>query len=129
MAAITQVDVNLISPVGYETVQHGYATVDLAKGDLAVFTTGAPSHSKCAFAKASATDACGVVLKDVKAGGIAEVAYRGEIGGYSGLTPNALLSVASGAIDSTAPVQTDAAAAPGYMIRAVSATAIRVTFA
>lgn len=128
MAAITKVDPTLISPVGYETVQHGYATVDLAKGDLAVFTTGAPSHSKCAFAKAASdgTDACGVVLKNVKAGGIAEVAYRGEIGGYSGLTPNAPLTIAAGVIDSTAPV---AATVATYMIRAVNATTIRVTFA
>lgn len=125
MAAITQVDVNLISPAGYETVQHGYATVDLAKGDLAVFTTGAPSHSKVAFAKASAADACGVVLKTVKAGGIAEVAYRGEIGGYSGLTPNALLTVASGVIDDTAPANTQVGS---NSIRAVSSTAIRVNF-
>lgn len=129
MAAITQVDVTLISPVGYETVQHGYATEDLDAGDLAVFTTGAPSHSKCAYAKASGADAAGVVLKDCKAGGIAEVAYRGEIGGYSGLTPNDLLSVASGVIDDTAPVQSDTDPAQGYLIRAVSATAIRVVFA
>jgi hypothetical protein len=126
MAAITKVDVTLISPVGYEAVQHGYATVDLAKGDLAVFTTGAPAHSKCAFAKASAADACGVVLKDVKAGGTAEVCQRGEIGGYSGLTPNALLSVVSGAIDATAP---DATQVGTNAIRAISATAIRVNFA
>lgn len=125
MAAITLVDVTLISPVGYETVQHGYATVDLTKGDLAVFTTGAPSHSKCAFAKASAADACGVVLKTVNAGGIAEVAYHGEIGGYSGLTPNALLTVASGVIDDTAPANTQVGS---NSIRAISSTAIRVSF-
>ncbi|MGB3330437.1 MAG: hypothetical protein WBA46_15860 [Thermomicrobiales bacterium] len=122
MAAITLVKPVLISPAGYENVQHGYATVDLAVGDLAVFTTGAPSTATCAFAKASAADACGVVLKAVKAGGTAEVAYRGEIDGYSGLTPGARFTIAAGVIDNTAPDATQVGAAA---IRAISATAIR----
>ena len=122
MAAITLVKPVLISPAGYERVQHGYATVDLAVGDLAVFTTGAPSTATCAFAKAAAADACGVVLKAVKAGGTAEVAYCGEMDGYSGLTPSAMLSIASGVIDNTAPANTQVGAA---QIRAISATAIR----
>lgn len=131
MAAITLVDPTLISPVGYETVQHGHATVDLAKGDLAIFaaTTSIPKNQKVAFAKAGAADAVGVVLKTVKAGGTAEVCQRGEIGGYSSLTPNALLSVASGVINDTAPVQSDTDPALGYSIRAVNETTIRVNFA
>lgn len=122
MAASTLVKPVLISPAGYENVQHGYATVDLAVGDLAVFTTGAPTNYTCAFAKAAAADACGVVLKACKAGGNAEVAYRGEMDGYSGLTPNARLSIASGVIDNTAPDATQIGAA---QIRAISTTAIR----
>lgn len=123
MAAKTAPKLSLISPVGYERVQHGYATVDLAVNDLVVFTTGAPATHTCAFAKASGADASGIVLKACKAGGTAEAAYVAELDGYSGLTPNALLSIVSGSIDDTAPTASQVGAA---QIRAISATAIRI---
>jgi hypothetical protein len=123
MAAITKVDPVLCSPVGYENVQHGYAGDTFAAGDL-VIISGTPPSTRwdCAFEDATAAVAHGIVLKDVTEGGTAEVAFRGEMDGYSGLTPGAALSVATGVIDDTAPAATQVGAA---VIRAVSATRIR----
>lgn len=123
MAAITVVDPVLISPAGMEKVEFGYATVAMSKGDLVLFTTGAPSTHKYAFALADAAVAQGVVLKDVGAGGTVEACYVGEIDGYSGLTPGARLTVATGVIDNTAPAATQVGSSS---ITAISATTIRV---
>lgn len=123
MAAITVGTISLCSPVGYENVQFGYAGDDFDAGDL-VIISGTPPDARwdCAFEAADAAIAHGIVLKDVTEGGTAEVAFRGEIDGYSGLTPGAPLTVASGVIDNTAPANTQVGAA---VIRAVSATRIR----
>ena len=125
MAAVTYTAANiaLCSPVGYEAVQHGYAGDDFTAGDL-VIISGTPPSTRwdCAFEAASAAIAHGIVLKDVSEGGTAEVAYVGEMDGFSGLTPGAGLTVASGVIDDTAVANTQVGAA---VIRAVSATRIR----
>ena len=123
MAAITKVAPVLCSPVGYENVQHGYAGDTFAAGDL-VIISGTPPSTRwtCAFEDATAAIAHGIVLKAVTEGGTAEVAFRGEMDGYSGLTPGAALTVASGVIDDTAPANTQVGAA---VVRAVSATRIR----
>ena len=125
MAAVTYTaaDIALVSPVGYENVQHGYAGDDFTAGDL-VIISGTPPSTRwdTAFEAAAAAVAHGIVLKDVEEGGTAEVAWRGEIDGYSGLTPGAGLTVASGVIDDTAVANTQVGAA---VIRAVSATRIR----
>ena len=125
MAAVTYTAANiaLVSPVGYENVQHGYAGDDVTAGDL-VILSGTPPSTRwdCAYEAAAAAIAHGIVLKDVEEGGTVEVAFRGEITGFSGLTPGAGLTVASGVIDDTAVANTQVGAA---VIRAVSATRIR----
>ena len=125
MAAITAVAPKLVSPVGYESAQHGYASADFAAGDL-VAISGTPPDNRhdVAYAAASGTTAAGIVLKPCKKGGTVDVAYAGEMDGFSGLTAGALLTVASGKIDSTAP-----AGAADYTIRAVTPTRIRFRFA
>lgn len=123
MAAITKVAPKLVSPVGYENVFYAYASEALEAGDLAIITSAtAPGGFDCVVEEADAAVAHGVVLKDVGAGGRAEIAWRGEMDGFSGLTPGAPLSVASGAIDDTAPDATQVGAAA---IRAVTPTRIR----
>lgn len=141
MAAITKVKPRLVSPVGYESAQHGYATEDLEAGDLVVIdSSGSPdTRWDVAYEEASAGVAHGIVLKDCKAGGTVDVAYAGEMDGFSGLTPGSSLSVASGEIDDTPPeaevsgtesdgtVEGTATVIP-YSILAVSATRIRFRF-
>lgn len=124
MAAITIVAPKLASPVGYENVFFAYASEDLDAGDLVVINTDAVPSSAfdCVVEVAAAAIAHGIVLKDCAAGGQAEVCYRGEMDGYSGLTAGAALTVASGVIDNTAPANTQVGAA---VIRAVNATRIR----
>lgn len=124
MAAITKVDPILVSPVGYESAQHGYAGDDFAAGDL-VIISGTPPDARwdVNYEPASAATADGIVLKACGEGGTVEVAYAGEMDGFSGLTPGAPLTVASGVIDNTAP-----AGAASYTIRAVTPTRIRFRF-
>lgn len=124
MAAITIVAPKLASPVGYENVFFAYASEALDAGDLVVINTDAVPSSAfdCVVEVAAAAIAHGIVLKDCAAGGQAEVCYRGEMDGYSGLTAGAALTVASGVIDNTAPANTQVGAA---VIRAVNATRIR----
>lgn len=124
MAAVTKVSPILVSPVGYEKVQHGYASADFAAGDL-VLISGTPPDSRhdCAYTAAAAATADGIVLKPCKSGGTVEVAYAGEMDGFSGLTRGAKLTVASGVIDSTAP-----AAYSSYTLTAVTPTRIRFNF-
>lgn len=130
MAAITSVDPILVSPVGYESAQHGYAGDDFAAGDL-VIISGTPPDARwdVTYEAATAATADGIVLKACGEGGTVEVAYAGEMDGFSGLTRGAKLSVASGKIDSTAPVQADTVAAISYSITAVTPTRIRFRFA
>ena len=123
MAAITKVAPKLVSPVGYENVFYAYASEALKAGDAVVITSAtAPGGFECVVEEASAAVAHGIALKNVGAGGRAEIAWRGEMDGFSGLTPGAALSIASGAIDDTAPDATQVGAAA---IRAVTATRIR----
>lgn len=123
MAAITAVGPVLCSPTGYENVQHGYASANFNAGAL-VIMSGTPPSSRwdVSFAAATAAVAHGVVLKKVTAGGTAEVAWRGEMDGFSGLTPGAPLSVATGVLDDTAPT---AAQVGTSTIRAVTPSRIR----
>lgn len=129
MTAISKVKPRLVSPVGYESAQHGEAGDDFSAGDL-VIISGTPTDARwdCVYEPAVAAVAHGIVLKDCKEGGTVEVAYEGEMDGFSSLTPGDALSVASGAIDDTAPVQSDTDPAINYTITAVSATRIRFRF-
>ena len=124
MAAITKVAPALASPVGYENVFYAYASVALVPGDVVVITSATPSSSQfdCVVAKAAAAEAHGISLKTTGIGGLAEICFRGEMDGYSGLTPGAGLTIASGVIDNTAPANTQVGAAA---IRAVTPTRIR----
>lgn len=129
MAAITAVDPILVSPVGYESAQHGYAGDDFEAGDLVIISGSAPdARWDCNYEPASGATAHGIVLRDCAEGGTVDVAYEGEMDGFSGLTAGAPLSVVSGAIDSAAPTQADTDPAITYTIRAVSATRIRFRF-
>lgn len=129
MAAVTYTaaSISLCSPVGYEAVQHGYAGDDFVPGDL-VIISGTPPSTRwdCAFEHAAAAIAHGIVLKTCSEGGTVEVAYVGEMDGFSGLTPGAPLSIASGVIDDTAPANTQVGAS---VVRAVNATRIRFNLA
>lgn len=140
MAAITKVDPILVSPVGYESAQHGYATEDLNAGELVV-VAGAPPDARwdISYEEADGADAIGIVLKSCKAGGTVDVAYEGEMDGFSGLTAGNLLSIVNGAIDSAAPTHavtgtetggdvTGTATLLPYTIRAVTETRIRFRF-
>lgn len=105
MVALTRSRVRLISVPGTEWVDRGYALEDMEPGDLvqvdaAVEATGAYDMR---VEKATGTDACGIVIKAVTAGGLCEFAKIGEVDGFVGLTPNALYSIVAGAIDTTAP--------------------------
>src|SRR5690348_16817015 len=121
MAAITApTNAALCSPPGYENVDVGYASADITAGQPVIIDpAGAPSTRwERAFTPATGTVAHGIALKTTLAGGTAEVAYRGEVDGYSGLTPGAGLTIVGGNIDTTAPTG-------NAVIRAVSATRIR----
>lgn len=139
MAAVTApTNAALCSPPGYENVDTGYASVDLKAGQLVIFdTAGAPSSRwEHAFklAPTTATEAHGISLKATKAGGTAEIAFRGEMDGFSGLTVGAGLypsSATAGGMDTTAPTFYSVATTPAVAvpvparIRAVTATRIR----
>lgn len=121
MAAITSNAPVLASPAGYENVDFGYASEAIAAGDLVVITNAAAPSSRWdkVYAKATGTTAHGIAIKAVGAGGTCEVAYRGEIDGFSGLTPGAPLSIVDGELDTTAPTGQ-------VFARAVTPTRIRV---
>jgi hypothetical protein len=121
MVALTKSRVRLISVPGTEWVDRGYALEDLEAGDLVVVdaTVEPTGEYDMRVELATGTDACGLVLKDVKAGGLAEFAKQGEVDGFVGLTPNALYTIVGGEIDSTAP-----AAGTPKQFRARNATSI-----
>src|SRR5688572_24040859 len=113
-----------VTPPGMEVVDRGYATQDIKRGDPVVISGAAPSRLyDFSVANATTTDAIGIAIKTVKAGGLCEIATQGELDGYSGMTPNARLSVVSGKLDTTAPV-----AGQPYFIRAINSTRIRFVF-
>ena len=121
MAAIAKVAPKLASPVGYENVFYAYASEALEAGDVAVITSAtAPGGYDCVVEAADAAVGHGIVLKNVGAAGKAELAWRGEMDGFSGLTPGAALTIASGVIDDTAP-----GTGVSTTIRAVTPTRIR----
>jgi len=106
MAAVTKVDPTFVSPVGYEVVLRGRATVDLEKGDPVVIDKAAADDPRwdTTFKKATAeTFIHGVVIKKARANGTVEVLAHGEIDGFAGLPKGDPLSVVGGNIDTTAP--------------------------
>lgn len=121
MAAVAKTRPVLVSPPGYELADVGYASEDIAAGDPLIITSATPPNSRWdkVLAKATGAVAHGVAAKDCGTGGTAEIIYQGEIDGFSGLTPGAGLSIASGAIDTTAPTG-------NAQIRALTPTRIRV---
>lgn len=121
MAAISKVAPKLVSPVGYENVFYAYASEALEAGDVVVITSdAAPGGFECVVEEAGAAVGHGIAVKDAGVGGRAEIAWRGEMDGFAGLTPGAPLTIASGAIDNTAPGE-----GISTSIRAVSPTRIR----
>lgn len=95
----------LISPVGYQVADRGYAMDDFERGDPVIISaTEAPSTEyDFAVERATGTDFHGIALKDCLEGGLVEFAKVGELSGYIGLTPGAPLTVVGGNIDDTAP--------------------------
>jgi hypothetical protein len=105
MAAITYVAPSLVTPAGEARIRRGEAAVDITAGQ-AVALSGTPSSSRFESRvglAASETTALGIALKTVKAGGVCEFVIDGEMGGFSGLTAGAVLSVAAGVLNDTAP--------------------------
>lgn len=105
MAAVTTVAPSLVSPTGEARIRRGQATEDVAVGQ-ALAIDGSPSSARFETALGLAADeesAVGLALKNAKEGEIVDVLIEGEMGGFSGLTPGALLSVSGGDLDDTAP--------------------------
>lgn len=105
MAAITSVAPNLVTPAGEARIRRGEATEAITAGQ-AVAYDGAPSSARFETAfglAASETTAVGIALKDTAAGEAVDVLIDGEMGGYSGLTAGAQLSVVTGVLNDTAP--------------------------
>lgn len=120
MAAIQKVAPIFVSPAGYEVIDRGFARDTIAAGDPVVIDS-VPYKDRtydCAVLKATGTEAHGIALKNVNAGGTCEFAIHAEMDGFTGLTPGAPLSIVGGAIDDTAPTG-------AVQIRAVNATRIR----
>ena len=128
MAAVTIGTLRPVTPPGYETNDRGQAAVDITKGQLLVQTATAPgSGYEVVWDKAPTTntDPAGIALMDCKAGGTVSVGIRGEMDGFTGLTPGAFLypsaSVAGG-IDTSKPT------GAVERIRAATTTRIRFSF-
>jgi hypothetical protein len=105
MAAVTSVAPSLVTPTGEARIRRGEATEALLAGQ-AVALDGAPSSARFEAAyglAATETTAIGIALKDVAAGNVVDVLIDGEMGGYSGLTAGAQLSVVAGVLNTTAP--------------------------
>lgn len=105
MAAITSVAPSLVTPVGESRIRRGEATEAISVGE-AVALDGAPSSARFEAAyglAASETTAIGIALKNAAAGEVVDVLIAGEMGGYSGLTAGAQLSVVTGVLNDTAP--------------------------
>lgn len=108
----------LVSPPGYEVVDHGVATEVILSGQLVAL--GASGWSKLA---ANQLDFDGVALHDCAAGeGGCSFLIQGEMDGYLAMTPGTDLfpsaSVAGG-------IQTDVVASAPVRMKAVTATRIR----
>lgn len=125
MAAVQREDVIHVTPPGQEVTDRGYATTAIKRGDPVKIVGNGPTvqwdYSVAALAAGDPDSECiGFSLKDTSVGGTAEFASQGEMDGFVGLTPNALLTIVAGKIDDTAPTE---AAFP--RIRAVNSTRIR----
>jgi hypothetical protein len=105
VVALTRSGVKLISVPATEWVDRGYALVDMDAGELCIVdeTPEATGEYDMRVTIATGTDAAGVVLKNVKAGGLCEFGKIGEVGGFVGLTPGAKYSIVDGEIDDTEP--------------------------
>lgn len=115
----------LVSPPPHKA-DIGYATQAIKKGDPVMISGAAPNRKyPCSVANASGTDAVGICLKTVQAGGTCEYAMEGEFDGYVGMTPGARLSLVGGKLDNTVP---SATVPVSHSIRAVNATRIRFVF-
>ena len=104
MAQVTLGTVRFVSPPGYEVVRTGTTTEDIDAGELC--TLGSSGWSLAA-AGSSGDDIAGIALQDFYSGqGGADFLVHGELDGFSGLTPGALLypseSVAGGIQDTPA---------------------------
>lgn len=125
MAAIQKVAPIYVSPPGYEVIDRGFARETIEAGDPIIIDS-VPYKDRtydCAVRKATGTEAHGIALKNVTAGGTCEFALQAEMDGFTGLTPGAALTIVGGAIDDTAP-----AAGVSTQIRAVNTTRIRFVF-
>lgn len=105
MAAITYVAPSLVSPVGENAIRRGQATEDISAGE-AVAYDGAPTSARFETAfglAADETTAIGIALTDATSGNQVDVLFAGFVGGFSGLTAGAPLSVVNGVLNDTAP--------------------------
>lgn len=122
MAAVTKGTLTVaVGAQGFRG-KKGKASADLLRGDPVVLDSAAAVDARfdCNVKKAaSETHIHGIVAKDAKAGTLVEFITEGEVEGYSGLAVGTPLSVATGAIDSTAP-------GAGFPIQLVALTATRI---
>lgn len=105
MAAITSVAPSLVTPVGESRIRRGQATEAISAGE-AVALDGTPTSARFETAyglAATEATAIGIALKNAASGELVDVLIDGEMGGYSGLTPGAQLSVVNGVLNDTAP--------------------------
>lgn len=104
MAAVTKVAPSLASPVGENFIRRGEATEDIKVGQV-VALDGVPSSARfeAAYSLAATTEVgIGIAIVGARAGEVVEVVMMGLVGGYAGLTPGDVLTVASGELDTTA---------------------------
>jgi hypothetical protein len=128
MAAVTVGTLHPDTPPGYEYNDKGQAATAIAKGQLLVVTTATPGAGYVTVwdkAPTTTTDPAGIALMDAAAGGTVSVGIRGEMDGFTGLTPGAFLypsATVAGGIDTSKP------AGAVERMRAVSATRVRYAF-
>jgi hypothetical protein len=119
MAAVTK---GTLSIARKNLAKKGKASGAVLRGDPMVIDGAATYDNRfdANFKKATAeTTIHGIAMFDCPAGGLVEVLTEGEVEGYSGLAVATPLSVAAGAIDSTAPSGTNP-------IQLIALTATRV---
>ena len=124
MAIVTPTRARPSTPVGYEKYDRCVLSADVTAGQTLAYT-GAMSGNQAVMAP-STTAAHGIALMDGKAGqGGFDVGIDGEMGGFTGLTPGAMLygsAATAGALDNVA---TGNVAIP---VRARTDTSIRFNF-
>lgn len=120
MAAVTQVNVR---PVQVIEAKIGKAAAAFTRGKPVVIDSAAAVDPRypCTYKAATAEVSFdGIVLRDCLAGREVEVLTRGELEGFSGLTPGQTLTVLAGVIDNTA------AGSGLERLKAISATRVWV---